>query len=120
MRRTWLVLMLTMAAVAGCAAQAGPATDNVSTVARNLSKGLPEQSRLLMCLVASPRQCQGMPGPSDRDVVRAHVRDNATLTCEIAQRDNQATAAASPACQCAQAKTPDQFELACASWAGVQ
>lgn len=118
MRRTWLVLMLTTIAWAGCAA--GPATDKVSVAAVNTAKGLPEQSRLIMCLVAPTRPCQGLPGPTDRDVVRAHVRDNATLACEIATRDNQATAPQSTACQCAQAKTPDQFEAACAAWAGVQ
>jgi hypothetical protein len=95
-------------------------TDNVAQVARNVSKGLPEQSRLLMCSVAPPKPCGGMPTAQDRDVVRAHVRDNATLSCEIAMRDDKGSAPSTPACRCAQAKSPDDFELSCASWAGVQ
>ena len=116
MRAMWMVL-ITMCLI-GCATVAP--VDNVGQVARNVSKGLPEQSRLLMCLVAAQKPCTGIPGPSDRDVVRAHVRDNATLSCEIATRDDNANAPTSAACQCAKATSPELFETSCASWAGVK
>jgi hypothetical protein len=103
----------------GCGATT-PSVDNVGKVARNVAKGLPEQSRLLMCLVAPQKPCTGMPGPSDRDVVRAHVRDNATLSCEIATHDDHATAPTSTACQCAKARSQDDFEASCSNWAGVK
>lgn len=116
MRAMWLVAIATY--MIGCATVAP--VDHVGKVARNVAKGLPEQSRLLMCLVAAPKECAGMPGPSDRDVVRAHVRDNATLSCEIATRDDSSTAPTNAACQCAKAASPDEFETSCASWAGVK
>jgi hypothetical protein len=117
MKVQWIVLVAIC--MIGCAG-ASPQVDNVGKVARNVSKGLPEQSRLLMCLVGSQKTCSGMPGASDRDVVRAHVRDNATLSCEIATRDDAATAGASPACQCAKATSPEDFETSCGAWAGVK
>jgi hypothetical protein len=115
MRAMWMVPIMMLI---GCAT--GSTVDNVGKVARNVAKGLPEQSRLLMCTVAAPAPCTGMPGPSDRDVVRAHVRDNATLSCEIATRDDHATAPTSAACQCAKATSAEEFETSCASWAGVK
>lgn len=116
--RAMCLVLVTMGLI-GCAT-GQPPVDTLGQSARNVSKGLAEQSRLLMCLVAAPKSCAGMPGPSDRDVVRSHVRDNATLSCDIATHDDKATAPTSPACQCAQATSPDQFETACAAWAGVQ
>jgi hypothetical protein len=117
MRAIWIGLIAI--GLIGCAG-ATPQVDNVGKVARNVAKGLPEQSRLLMCLVAPDKPCNGMPGPSDRDVVRAHVRDNATLSCEIVTRDDSASASTSAACQCARATSPEDFETSCSSWAGVK
>jgi hypothetical protein len=107
------------AGLMGCATVAPP-VDNVTPVVRNVSKGLAEQSRLLMCSFGSPKPCTAMPSQQDRDVVRAHVRDNATLTCEVATKDNKDTAATTPACKCAESKSSEEFETTCASWAGVQ
>jgi hypothetical protein len=112
--------MLSAIGLVGCAHVEPQPTDNVAQVARNVSKSLPEQSRLLMCSVASPKPCGAMPGPADRDVVRQYVRNNATLSCEIATRDDKTTAVETPACKCARFKSADDFEVSCASWAGVQ
>jgi hypothetical protein len=104
--------------LAGC--PASNQVNNVEKAARNLARGLPEQSRLLMCTVASPTQCQGMPVQGDRDVIRAGIRDNATLACEIATHDRSDAAATAPECKCSSAKSNEEFEAACGAWAGVK
>jgi hypothetical protein len=106
---------LAVAWLAGC-----PAPDYLDKSARGVSAGLPEQSRLLMCLVASPIQCQGMPGPTDRSVIRSHVRDNATLSCTIATHDSADSAPSTSACKCANTKDDTTFETDCGAWAGVK
>jgi hypothetical protein len=113
MKRLWTVVAVSL--LAGCASPSF-----LEKSARGVANGLPEQSRLLMCTVASTTQCQGMPGSSDRAVIRSHVRDNASLACVIATHDSADSAPSTGACKCANSKDDATFETDCGSWAGVK
>jgi len=115
MKRIWFALGIAGSLGLGCSHP-----DYLEKSARGVAAGLPEQSRLLMCLVASPVNCVGMPGPADRAVVRSHVRDNASLACTIATHDDATSGPTSAPCKCATSSTDQAFEELCAGWAGVK